>query len=134
MPYKRFVEVGRLALVSFGPLANQIAVVVDIVDGSRVFIDLPVSEAARQLISVKRLKLTDILVPFPRGAAPDVVAQALADADALKKWSATKWAEHLTTAQAKANLTDFQRFKYDRLVEKRKSLTKGPPAKGRKKK
>jgi hypothetical protein len=73
-------------------------------------------------------------VPFPRGSAPDVVAQTLADADAIKKWSATKWAERLATGQAKANLTDFQWFKYDRLVEKRKSLAKAPPAKGGKKK
>jgi large subunit ribosomal protein L14e len=124
MPYKQFVEVGRLALISFGPLADSLAVVVDIIDATRVLIDVPNSAEPRQVIPVKRLKLTDIVVSFPRAASPDAVAQALADDDALGKWNTTKWAKRLALAKARSDLTDFQRFKYGRLVEKRQSLVK----------
>jgi large subunit ribosomal protein L14e len=124
MPYKKFVEVGRLALISFGPLADSIAVVVDIIDATRVLIDVPNSPEPRQVISIKRLKLTDIVVSFPRAAAPDVVSQALADDDAFGKWNKTNWAKRLTLAKAKSDLTDFQRFKYSKLVDKRKGLVK----------
>jgi large subunit ribosomal protein L14e len=129
MPYKQFVEVGRLALISFGPLADSIAVVVDIIDATRVLIDVPNSSEPRQAISVKRLKLTDIVVNFPRAAAPDVVAQAVADEDALGKWSATNWAKRLSLAKAKGDLTDFQRFKYAKIVDKRRGLVKAALAK-----
>jgi large subunit ribosomal protein L14e len=124
MPYKQFVEVGRLALIAFGPLADRLAVVVDIVDATRVLVDVPGSPEPRQVIPVKRLKLTDIVVNFPRGSPPEAVAVALDDGDALGKWGATKWAKRLALAKARSDLTDFQRFKYGRLVEKRQALVK----------
>jgi large subunit ribosomal protein L14e len=129
MPYKQFIEIGRLALIAFGPLADQLAVVVDIVDGSRVLIDVPNSSEPRQVIPIKRLKLTDIVVPLGRAADQETVQQAI-DADgALAKWNTTKWAQRLAIAKAKSGLTDFQRFKYAKLVAKRADIVKATLAK-----
>lgn len=36
--YTRFVEVGRIVLIQYGPLRNKLATVVDILDGNRVSI------------------------------------------------------------------------------------------------
>ena len=36
MPFQRFVEVGRVALVNYGELSGSIVVIVDVVDQSRV--------------------------------------------------------------------------------------------------
>jgi large subunit ribosomal protein L14e len=38
MPFKRFVEVGRVALVNFGPDAGRLCTIIDIVDAKRVSI------------------------------------------------------------------------------------------------
>jgi hypothetical protein len=63
-----------------------------------------------------------------RAAAPDAVARALADDDALKKWTATTCAKGL--ALAKSDLTDFQRFKYAKRVAKPQALVKAKLQKG----
>jgi large subunit ribosomal protein L14e len=36
MPFTRFVEVGRVALVNFGPDTGKLCTIIDIIDGKRV--------------------------------------------------------------------------------------------------
>jgi large subunit ribosomal protein L14e len=137
MPYTRFVEVGRLVLISFGPLADKIGIIVDVIDANRVVIDVPNSTEPRQVIPIKRLKLTNIVVKIERAAPPEAVAEAINTENALGHWGETKWAQRIAMRQAKAGLNDFQRFKYARLVEKRDDLIKANAAKrqgGKKKK
>ena len=57
------LTLGRVVYINFGPLAGKIAVVVDIVNGSRVIIDGPGTGVERQMISNKRLTLTRFRVP-----------------------------------------------------------------------
>ena len=57
------LTLGRVVYVNFGPLAGKIAVVVDIVNGSRVIIDGPALGVQRQMISNKRLTLTRFRIP-----------------------------------------------------------------------
>jgi large subunit ribosomal protein L14e len=128
MPYSQFVEIGRLALISFGPLADKIGVVVDIVHANRVVVDIPNSTEPRQVIPIKRLKLTNIVVKIERAAEPEAVALAVADG-ALDTWSKTKWAQRIALRQAKAALNDFQRFKYAKLVDKRSDVIRANAAK-----
>jgi len=52
------LSLGRVVYINFGPSAGKIAVVVDIVNGSRVIIDGPGLGVERQMISNKRLTLT----------------------------------------------------------------------------
>ena len=120
MPYKQFVEVGRLALVNFGEHSGKLAVIVDILDDKRVLIDLV--DGARQMIPIKRLQLTDFVAQFPRAAAPADVAAAVKSADLVKKFNETKWAQRIARREAKAQMNDFQRFKYEQLVAKRNEL------------
>ena len=129
MPYTQFVEFGRVALVTFGPLVDKPVVIVDIIDDKRVMIDVIESTEPRQVIPVKRLRLTDIVVKIERAAAPDVVASAVKAEGALSKWSNTKWAKRIAARQARLNLNDFQRFKYAKLSAQRNQLVKEALAK-----
>jgi hypothetical protein len=36
MPFKRYVEIGRVALINYGPEAGQLTTIVDIIDQNRV--------------------------------------------------------------------------------------------------
>jgi large subunit ribosomal protein L14e len=57
------LTLGRVVYINFGPLAGKLAVVVDIVNGSRVIIDGPTLGVERQMISNKRLTLTRYRIP-----------------------------------------------------------------------
>ena len=64
MGFTRFVEVGRVALINYGPDAGKLCTIVDIVDQKKVLIDGPQQETGvhRQTMLLKRLSLTDIVV------------------------------------------------------------------------
>lgn len=124
MSFTQFVEIGRLVLISFGPLADKLAVIVDIVDDKRVLVDIIGSEDARQVIPVRRFRLTDFVTKFERGAAPKDVAAAVKSEGIVEKFQQTKWGKRVAAAQAKANLNDFQRFKWAKLAAKRDELVK----------
>lgn len=129
MPFTQFVEVGRLVLITYGPLVDKVAVVVDIIDDKRILIDVQESSESRQVISVKRIKLTDFTVKIARGAAPEAVASAVKSEGVLAKWSETKWAKKVAAGNAKLELNDFQRFKYAKIAAKRDELVKAELAK-----
>ena len=50
MPYKKFVEIGRVAVLNTGKDAGKIAAIVNVIDQNRVLIDGPTSGVPRQVI------------------------------------------------------------------------------------
>ena len=129
MSFTQFVEIGRLVLISFGPHADKLAVIVDIIDDKRVLIDILNTTEPRQAISVRRIRLTDFHVKFDREATPEVVAKACEAEGIVAKWQNTKWGKRHMAQQAKLNMNDFQRFKYAKLAAKRDELVKAELAK-----
>ncbi|KAJ3234748.1 60S ribosomal protein L14 [Chytriomyces hyalinus] len=109
--FNRFVEVGRVVLVNYGPDAGKLAVIVDIVDHARALVDGPTTGVARQVLSFKRLSLTDIVVKVPRTAGTVSVKKALEKQDLAGLWAKTAWAKKLAVRTARQNLSDFDRFK-----------------------
>lgn len=75
MVFTKFAQVGRIAVVNYGPLEGKPVMIVDIVDQSRALVDSP--EILRQVVSFKRLSLLDILVKFPRAASSKIVTKVL---------------------------------------------------------
>ena len=124
MPYTQFVQTGRVALISFGTLSSKLAVIVDIVDDKRVMIDVVGSEEPRQSIPIKRLKLTDIVIPIARAAERSVVKNMIESENVVKKFNETKWGKRLETEKHGSELNDFQRFKHQKLVAKRDEMVK----------
>jgi ribosomal protein L14E/L6E/L27E len=68
--YTRFIEIGRVALVNYGPDAGKLCTIIDILDQNRVLVDGPanITGVHRQLLTMKRLTLTDFKVVIGRQA------------------------------------------------------------------
>merc|ERR1712086_965889 len=86
--YTRFVEPGRLALITYGPCAGKMCTIVDIVDHKRVIVDGPEEQSGvrRHMMPVKRLSLTDLKATIPRGAREKTLKAAMAKDDIMAKW------------------------------------------------
>eukprot|EP00965_Chrysotila_dentata_P039915 1325924-Pleurochrysis_carterae.AAC.5 len=65
MTYKRFVEVGRIALICYGPDAGKLCTIINILDHNRVLVDGPekITGVHRHEINIKRIMLTDLTIP-----------------------------------------------------------------------
>jgi len=113
MPYTRFVEVGRIVLINYGPETGKLATIVDIVDSNKCLIDGPrkLTGVQRQIIPFKRIALTDFKVDIPKAASQKTLTAAIEAADILGKWESTSWAKKLAAKKKRANLSDFDRFK-----------------------
>eukprot|EP01127_Copromyxa_protea_P002210 TRINITY_DN120_c0_g2_i1.p1 TRINITY_DN120_c0_g2~~TRINITY_DN120_c0_g2_i1.p1 ORF type:complete len:140 (+),score=46.88 TRINITY_DN120_c0_g2_i1:614-1033(+) len=109
-PFRRYVQVGRVALINYGPDEGKLAVIVDVIDANRVLIDGPTTGVRRQSLTTKRIALTDIVVSIPHGAGNKAVKKAYIAADVDGQWAKTAWAKKRATRAKKANLGDFERF------------------------
>ena len=77
--FSRYVEVGRVCLVNYGPDAGKLCVIVDIVDQNKCLIEGPPSMTgvARAVVPFKRLALTDLVCQISRSAKSSEVAKSL---------------------------------------------------------
>lgn len=126
MPYKRMVEIGRVALVTFGPDAGKLCTIIDVIDENRVLVDGPVSITGvhHQEIGFKRLMLTDFKVEVKRNARQKALTTAWEEADVMAKWSATAWAKKLENKKKRAAMSDFDRFEVMLARKKRAAAMK----------
>ncbi len=111
MVFRKFVEVGRAVFINYGPLAGRVAVIVDIINTSRVLIDGPTSGVRRQEISLRRVSLTDFVLEITRSTNSATLKKAVEDFGLNKKWEATPFGKKLQRASVRSKLTDFDRFK-----------------------
>ncbi|CAE6369371.1 unnamed protein product [Rhizoctonia solani] len=128
--FKRFVEVGRVVLLTNGPSQGKIAVVVEIIDHNRAIIDGPTSGVPRQAFQYRHLVLTPLTVKgLPRGAGSGTVKKYVEKTDVVAKWDASSWAKKRASVAKRRTLNDFERFsvlvyKKQRRDSVRKSLAK----------
>eukprot|EP00929_Paragymnodinium_shiwhaense_P099961 TRINITY_DN618_c0_g3_i3.p1 TRINITY_DN618_c0_g3~~TRINITY_DN618_c0_g3_i3.p1 ORF type:complete len:136 (+),score=56.39 TRINITY_DN618_c0_g3_i3:94-501(+) len=124
--YKRFVQPGRLALITYGPCEGKMCTVVDIVDQKRVIVDGPeaLTGVRRHMMPVKRLSLTDFKAVIPRGAREKTLKKALEAGEVMKKWEATPWGSKLKSREVRKGLSDFDRFKLYQAKKKRSQIVK----------
>merc|ERR1711950_18055 len=111
MPFQRFVEIGRVAVLTDGACAGKIAAIVDVIDQNRVLLDGPCSEVPRQEYKIKSLHLTPIKITFPFSARTKVVRKAWTDEKVSETWSNSSWAKRMEMKVKRQGLTDFDRFK-----------------------
>lgn len=109
--FKRFVEPGRLALITYGPDAGKMCTIVDIIDQRRVIVDGPTTAVKRQQLPVRWITLTDFTSEVRRGMRPGLVKKVVESSGVLAKWSQTAWAKKLAAREARKSLGDFDRFK-----------------------
>jgi large subunit ribosomal protein L14e len=113
MVFKRYVEVGRVVLINYGPESGKLATIIDIVDQNKCLIDGPaeITGVSRQVISYTRIALTDLTVKIQQNARQKTLKKAWEEADTLNKWESSSWAKKLSSKNKRANLSDFARFK-----------------------
>ncbi|KAM0863627.1 hypothetical protein ACQ4PT_044470 [Festuca glaucescens] len=109
MPFKRFVEIGRVALVNYGKDYGRLVVIVDVVDQNRALVDAP--DMVRCQINFKRLSLTDIKIDIKRVPKKATLIKAMEEADVKNKWENSSWGKKLIVQKRRASLNDFDRFK-----------------------
>merc|ERR1711976_621891 len=122
MVFTKFVEVGRVAMINYGPSAGRLAVIVDIISTVRFLIDGPTTNVRRQEMSVSRLTLSEFVIEVPRGVKRAALIKAINEFGLEKKWGQTSWARQLNRRARRAQLTDFDRFKVMGLRQKRRLL------------
>jgi len=106
-----FVQIGRVAVIAFGPRAGKAVVIVDVVDANRVLIDGPCTGVPRTCIPVRRLAMTRFAVHIPRACNAKCVKKALEDAKIMEQWEKTAWAQKIQKRELRRNMNDFDRFK-----------------------
>ena len=122
MVFKRFVEVGRVIVINYGPLAGKLAVIVDILTTTKVIIQGLKGGVRRQELSLRRVTLTDYKINIKRGAKREEVFKAIDEYKLEEKFKNSIYAKKCELRQKRGNLTDFDRFKVMRLRQKRAVL------------
>ena len=122
MVFRRFVEVGRVIIVNYGPLVGKLAVIVDILTTTKVLIQGLKGGVKRQELSLRRVTLTDYKLDIKRGAKQAEVYKAIDDFKLEDKFKTSTHFTKNEIRQKRANLTDFDRFKVMRLRQKRSVL------------
>uniref|UniRef100_A0A0C9S0T0 TSA: Wollemia nobilis Ref_Wollemi_Transcript_28907_948 transcribed RNA sequence n=1 Tax=Wollemia nobilis TaxID=56998 RepID=A0A0C9S0T0_9CONI len=122
MPFRRYVEIGRVALVNYGPDYEKLVVIVDVVDQNRALVDAP--KMVRGQMNFKRLALTDIKINIPRTPKKKVLIEAMQAAEVQKRWENSSWGRKLVVQKRRAQLNDFDRFKVMLAKIKRGSLVR----------
>ena len=117
-----------------GEDSGKIATIIDVVDENKALIDGPfsVTGVKRQVISFKRLALTDLTVKVPRQAREATLKKALAAEGTVAKWNGTTWAKKIANKKTRAELSDFDRFKTMIARKQKSSLIKKTIAAARK--
>ncbi|KAG2722030.1 hypothetical protein I3843_02G095700 [Carya illinoinensis] len=157
MPFKRYVEIGRVALVNYGEDYGKLVVIVDVLDQNRALVDAP--DMVRSQMNFKRLSLTDIKIDIKRVPKKKELLEAMEKAgmdyqllfsvilifmfscllviytsvyvltDVKKKWESSSWGRKLIVQKRRASLTDFDRFKLMLAKIKRAGLVRQELAK-----
>jgi large subunit ribosomal protein L14e len=109
MVFTRFVEIGRVCLITYGELEGKLCVILDVIDQNKALVDGP--EIPRQKINFRRISLTDIKMDIKRSIKTGKLDAAWKEQDVDAKWAKTSWAKKRVVKTKRANLTDFQRFK-----------------------
>ena len=109
MPFTRYVEIGRVALINYGTDYGKLVVIVDVIDQNRALVDAP--KMVRGQMNFKRLSLTDIKIDIPRVPKKQVLIEAMEAADVQKRWENSSWGRKLIVQKRRAALNDFDRFK-----------------------
>ncbi|KHN05082.1 Putative 60S ribosomal protein L14 [Glycine soja] len=81
MPFKRYVEIGRVAQINYGKEYGRLVVIVDVIDQNRALVDAP--DMVRSQVNFKRLSLTDIKIDIKRVPKKKDLVKAMEDVVSL---------------------------------------------------
>lgn len=109
MGYNRFVQIGRVARINFGPLEGKLATIVDIINDKRVLVDG--ENISRQVIPIARLQLTKNVLQVGRGIRTGKLRKVIAKENLQKNFDNSTLGKAYINQARRQELTDFERFK-----------------------
>ena len=110
MEFKRFLEVGRIIIINFGPDRGKIGIIVDLIDKNRSFID---GWAGRQIINNKRITLTKTIVKINKNmTSQKIKAELNKNFYLFEKINQSLWFQKRFLSEKKNLFNDFDKFKY----------------------
>uniref|UniRef100_A0A3P8ZC48 Large ribosomal subunit protein eL14 n=1 Tax=Esox lucius TaxID=8010 RepID=A0A3P8ZC48_ESOLU len=122
--FKRYVEIGRVVYLSFGPHAGSLVAIVDVIDQNRALVDGPCTGVKRQAMPFKCMQLTDYVIKVPHSARQKFVRRAWEKAQVSEKWKESNWAKKIEARQKRANMSDFDRYKVMKAKKMRNKIIK----------
>jgi len=130
MGYKRFVEIGRVAMLNYGSDYGKLCVIMDVLDHNRCLVDGPTTGVPRSVIGFKRIMLTDIVVPVTRSCKSASLKKKLEalDTSVEDQFAASGWGKKVAAKATRAALSDFGRFKVAIAKQKRNKAIKAKVA------
>ncbi|RKP02857.1 hypothetical protein CXG81DRAFT_17481 [Caulochytrium protostelioides] len=108
--FTKFVEVGRVVEITYGPGKGHVAPIVAIIDQHRALIEGPTTGVSRREINFKRVRLTNIKLNIPRNIRTAALKKACVAQKLNEQWEATNRAQLLQKKKLRRNMNDFQRF------------------------
>ncbi len=127
MGYNKFVQIGRVARVNYGPLEGKLATIVDIVSDKRVLVDG--EDIKRQVIPIARLQLTKQVLKIGRGARTGALKKTIAKENVAQTYAKSSLGQHYASQEKREKLTDFERFKVVVLRRRLSKLLRAKPSK-----
>jgi len=109
--FTRFVEIGRVVLITYGEYEGRIAAILDVIDANSVIVAGPTSGVPRHPISLRRVQLTDIVIPFRHNPRQKTLEKVWNEKKVQQVWENSSWGKKLASRKRKAELNDFDRFK-----------------------
>ena len=104
MVFKKFVEVGRVIIVNYGPLTGKLAVIVDILTTTKVIVQGLKGGVKRQELSLRRETLTDYKIDIKRSAKREEVFKAIEDYKLEEKFKKSIYAKKTELREKRSNL------------------------------
>mmetsp|Transcript_57649 Transcript_57649/g.141847 ORF Transcript_57649/g.141847 Transcript_57649/m.141847 type:complete len:142 (-) Transcript_57649:63-488(-) len=118
--FTKTVKIGRVVLLKTGAHAGKPAAVVNVVDLNRVQVHGP--ETRRIVVNLKNVVLTNFAVDITVGMRQKGVLAAWKRANIDDKFAKTAYAKREQQRAARANTTDFDRFKI--MLERKRRAAK----------
>jgi len=124
--FTRFVEIGRVCLINYGPYEGKICVIIDVVDQNRALVSGPENKTGvpRHAINFKRLVLTSIKIKIGRSVRQKTLTKEFVEQKVQEKWENTGLFKKQLSRTKRAGMNDFDRFKCMIAKKKRSKIVK----------
>ncbi|KAJ8613645.1 hypothetical protein CTAYLR_003123 [Chrysophaeum taylorii] len=125
MGFTRFVEVGRVCLVNYGPDNGKLGTIIDIVDGNKCLVDGPRTHRPRatsDALQATRPNRHHGQDPEEREA--ENAQSGVGEGGCSRAMGSHGLGQKLAAKKKRANLTDFQRFQLMVARKQRAALVK----------
>lgn len=93
MPYKKFVEIGRVVFCAEGKEEGKLGIIINVIDQNRILISGPCTDLPRQEYRIKQIHLTNWVLETAVGAEDAELKEQYEAEKIQEKWGTGRMAE-----------------------------------------